>query len=232
MQQWQNFAHGALSQEASSSALVLHSATFAALQEVVAPATLTLVLDPEAGAGVPEVVVVTAHTLGAQTATVARGAQSTSSRVHAAGTEWVAPVTAADMDRITAIEAPGWVTALRMALNSVPASAIQRGAVGELALAAAAVPSRALQVGCVLARNIGAGQVGQAALASGAVVADKLGPGCVSASKIATVSGVPEVHVGTTVVEGVGKRRPRTTISATAPASPQDGDIWLQPASS
>lgn len=48
-----------------------------------------IVLDPLRAAGAPEIVIVTAHTGAATSATITRGAYGTSARQHAAGTLWV-----------------------------------------------------------------------------------------------------------------------------------------------
>ena len=59
-----------------------------------------LVLDPLRLAGAPEIVIVTAHTGGASSATVTRGAYGTTARQHAAGTLWVLAATMDDLIRI------------------------------------------------------------------------------------------------------------------------------------
>lgn len=59
-----------------------------------------LVLDPLRVAGAPEIVVVTAHTGAATSATVTRGAYGTSARQHASGTAWIHGATIDDVIRI------------------------------------------------------------------------------------------------------------------------------------
>ncbi len=59
-----------------------------------------LVLDPLRAAGAPEIVIVTAHTGAATSATITRGAYGTSARQHASGTLWVHPATKDDLTRI------------------------------------------------------------------------------------------------------------------------------------
>lgn len=59
-----------------------------------------LVLDPLRTAGAPEIVIVTAHTGSATSATISRGAYGTSARQHASGTPWVHPATKDDLIRI------------------------------------------------------------------------------------------------------------------------------------
>lgn len=59
-----------------------------------------LVLDPLRSAGAPEIVIVTAHTGAATSATITRGAYGTAARQHASGTLWVLAPTADDLIRI------------------------------------------------------------------------------------------------------------------------------------
>lgn len=73
-----------------------------ALLSAVASNHAVLVLDPLRTAGAPEIVVVTAHTGAATTATVTRGAYGTAPRQHAAGTLWVLATTADDLIRLVA----------------------------------------------------------------------------------------------------------------------------------
>lgn len=72
----------------TNSATTLNSAGLADLA-VVSSAEALIVLDPNRVAGAPEIVVVTAHTGSATSATIQRGQFGTSARQHAAGTEWV-----------------------------------------------------------------------------------------------------------------------------------------------
>lgn len=66
----------------------------------VASAHAVLVLDPLRTAGAPEIVVVTAHTGAATSATITRGAYGTSARQHASGIAWVHAATIDDVIRI------------------------------------------------------------------------------------------------------------------------------------
>lgn len=59
-----------------------------------------IVLDPLRSAGAPEIVIVTAHTGSATSATITRGAYGTSSRQHAQGTLWVHAPTREDFIQI------------------------------------------------------------------------------------------------------------------------------------
>lgn len=59
-----------------------------------------LILDPLRSAGAPEIVVITAHTGAATSATITRGALGTSARQHASGTLWVMAPTIDDVIRI------------------------------------------------------------------------------------------------------------------------------------
>jgi hypothetical protein len=55
----------------------------------VSSAEAIIILDPNRVSGAPEIVVVTAHTAAATSATIQRGQFGTVARQHAAGTEWV-----------------------------------------------------------------------------------------------------------------------------------------------
>lgn len=66
----------------------LNSVELAILSEVVA-AHAIITLDPLRQFGEPELVIVTAHAPGAQTATIVRGAYSTIARAHPVGTIWL-----------------------------------------------------------------------------------------------------------------------------------------------
>lgn len=59
-----------------------------------------IVLDPLRTAGAPEIVIVTAHTGAATSATITRGAYGTAARSHASGTLWVHAPTIDDVIRI------------------------------------------------------------------------------------------------------------------------------------
>lgn len=74
-------------------ATTMNSAGLANLA-AIASQHAVITLDPLRAAGAPEIIVVTAHTGAATSATVARGAYGTSARQHAQGTLWVhAPIT-------------------------------------------------------------------------------------------------------------------------------------------
>lgn len=82
----------------SDSATTINSAGFANLPEVTGTDIIWLVLDPDASAGAPEIVKVTAHTASATSVTVVRAQQSTTARSHATGTEWNLAATKSDFD--------------------------------------------------------------------------------------------------------------------------------------
>lgn len=67
----------------------LNSAGLANLAAVSGSDTAVITLDPNRVNGAPEIVIVTAHTGSATSATITRAAFGTSAREHAAGTEWV-----------------------------------------------------------------------------------------------------------------------------------------------
>ncbi|HKY76004.1 MAG TPA: hypothetical protein VJS45_07685 [Acidimicrobiia bacterium] len=83
----------------TAAATTMNSAGLANLA-AVSSAHAVIVLDPLRAAGAPEIVVVTAHTGSATSATITRGAYGTSAREHAAGTLWVHAPTRADFVQI------------------------------------------------------------------------------------------------------------------------------------
>ncbi|HKZ19275.1 MAG TPA: hypothetical protein VJQ57_04125, partial [Acidimicrobiia bacterium] len=72
----------------TAGATTMNSAGLANLA-AVSSAHAIIVLDPLRADGAPEIVVVTAHTGSATSATITRGAYGTSAREHASGTLWV-----------------------------------------------------------------------------------------------------------------------------------------------
>lgn len=70
-------------------ATTMNSAGLANLAAVAAPDEAIIILDPNRLTGAPEIVVVTAHTGSATSATIVRGQFGTAARQHALGTEWV-----------------------------------------------------------------------------------------------------------------------------------------------
>lgn len=96
-----NFQGGTITNNPlSSGGTTLNSAALEHLPAVSAPDTVTLVLDPEAANGDPEVVIVTAHTAQSTSATITRAAEGTSSRQHPSGTAWVTAFTAGHADEL------------------------------------------------------------------------------------------------------------------------------------
>lgn len=72
----------------------INSAAFTTLPTVAGTNHLILILDPLAINGVPEIVMVTAHTAAATSVTVTRGAEGSTPRAHILGTTWFhGPVT-------------------------------------------------------------------------------------------------------------------------------------------
>lgn len=91
-----NFVHGVLSLALTDVGTTLTSAALADLPAISAPTTATIVLDPLSAGGAPEVVLVTAHTASATTATISRGQESSTARAHALNIPWVHGPTALD----------------------------------------------------------------------------------------------------------------------------------------
>ena len=77
----------------------LNSAGLANLP-AVASNHAVIILDPGRAAGAPEIVIVTAHTAAATSATITRGAYGTTARQHASGTTWVHAYTKDDVIEI------------------------------------------------------------------------------------------------------------------------------------
>lgn len=73
----------------TSAATTMNSAGLANLDVVASPDEALITLDPHRAGGAPEIVVVTAHTVSATSATIQRGQFGTTARQHAVGTEWV-----------------------------------------------------------------------------------------------------------------------------------------------
>ena len=91
----------------TNSATTMNSAGLANLA-VVSSAEAIIILDPNRVAGAPEIVVVTAHTGSATSATIQRGQFGTSARQHAQGTEWVhGPITTNATSYATAADDQG-----------------------------------------------------------------------------------------------------------------------------
>lgn len=81
----------------SSGATTMNSAGLANLAAIGATEHTIIVLDPLRVAGAPEIVMVTAHTGAATSATITRGYYGTAARSHNSGTLWVAPATLDDL---------------------------------------------------------------------------------------------------------------------------------------
>lgn len=88
-------------------ATTMNSAGLANLA-AVASAEAFITLDPNRVAGAPEIVVVTAHTGSATSATIQRGQFGTAARQHASGTAWVhGPIAANATTYVTAADDQG-----------------------------------------------------------------------------------------------------------------------------
>lgn len=91
----------------TAAATTMNSAGLANLA-VVSSAEAIIILDPNRVSGAPEIVVVTAHTGSATSATIVRGQFGTSAREHAAGTEWVhGPIASNASSFVTAADDQG-----------------------------------------------------------------------------------------------------------------------------
>lgn len=92
-----NFVWGTLSSQLLSGGTTLSSTALQSLGVVASPDVAIIVIDPNATAGAPEIVYVTAHTASATTATISRAKESTSARQHEAGVLWVHGVVVSDI---------------------------------------------------------------------------------------------------------------------------------------
>lgn len=91
----------------TAGATTMNSAGLANLA-AVSSAEAIIVLDPNRVNGAPEIVVVTAHTGSATSATIVRGQFGTSAREHPSGTEWVhGPITTNATTYVTAADDQG-----------------------------------------------------------------------------------------------------------------------------
>lgn len=94
-------------------ATTMNSAGLANLA-AVSSAEAIIVLDPNRVAGAPEIVVVTAHTGSATSATIVRGQFGTAARQHALGTEWVhGPIASNATSYVTAGDDQGDFASMR-----------------------------------------------------------------------------------------------------------------------
>ena len=93
-----NHIDGVLTSGVSSSAGSVVSAVFGVLPVVSGTDYLWIVIDPDASAGTPEIVKVTAHASASTTVTVSRGQQASVARAHLANVRVTSPVTKADLD--------------------------------------------------------------------------------------------------------------------------------------
>jgi hypothetical protein len=99
-----NLTSGTLTADPGSGGTTLSSATFASLPAIAAPDTMRLVLDPDGALGLPEIVLVTAHTAAATSCTVTRGQEvgfgGNAALAHAIGTVWRHSATRAALEEL------------------------------------------------------------------------------------------------------------------------------------
>lgn len=96
-----NNAQGAISDNPLLvGATTMNSAGLANLPTVTAGNHAVIILDPLRTAGAPEIIIVTAHSAAATSATVTRGAYGTTARQHASGVAWVHAPTIDDVVQV------------------------------------------------------------------------------------------------------------------------------------
>lgn len=126
-----NGIEGVTSASLTSSATTLQAGVLTSVPAVTGTDRMAIVLDPDAETGAPEIVHITSHTAGANTATILRGQEGTSSRSHVSGTKISAPVTASALDQIAALETEIGTLQTDLAATDITADAAYE-AVGEI----------------------------------------------------------------------------------------------------
>lgn len=172
----------------------VNSSGFASLPVVSSPDIMYITLDPDASAGAPEIITVTAHTTSATVATVTRGSQGTTAREHAAGTVWRASWTKTDADAAAAIQAAGAIDTINLADGAVTTAKINdfdvtqtkigTGAVVTAKIADLNVTTAKIADLNVTTAKIAAGAVTNTELATDAVTETKILDGAVTAAKL------------------------------------------------
>jgi hypothetical protein len=149
-----------------SGATTVNSAALAALPALTGSDFFWAVLDPEASAGTPEIVKVTAHTAAATVCTVTRGQQTTqggsAARSHVSGTKFIIPATPNDFDDLP----HRLMTAKGDLISATAANTSTRVGVG--------TNSHVLQADSAQAPGIKWGQVATAGITDANVTAVKL----------------------------------------------------------
>lgn len=137
-----NFIDGVLSADASSATTTVSASVFADLPEVTGGDEVWLVIDPDASAGAPEIVKVTAHALSSTDVTVERAQQGTTARAH-----------------LTSVRVTNAATSSDLGSFVVTAADLADGSVTTAKLADDAVTSAKLADDSVRNENIGIGQI-------------------------------------------------------------------------
>jgi len=144
-----NFIDGSLSAGISPADGTATAAVFATLPAITGTDYAWLVIDPDAGAGAPEVVKVTAHTASSTTVTISRGQQGSSARAHLTAVRVTNPVTKADLD--------SFVTGAEYLVD---------GSIATAKLADSAITTAKVNDDAVTRAKIGVGAVGPTELGS------------------------------------------------------------------
>ena len=98
-------------------ATTLTSASLANLPVIDSTNHAAIIIDPDAVAGNPEIVWVTAHTASATTATIVRGQEGTTARQHDQDTPWVHTATAVDFGDVWLAYSPAWTATSNPAIG-------------------------------------------------------------------------------------------------------------------
>lgn len=128
-----NFIDGSLSAGISGADGTATAAVFATMPAITGTDYAWLVIDPDAGAGAPEVVKVTEHSAASTTVTISRAQQGSSARAHLTSVRVTNPVTKGDLDSfVTGAESlvDGSIATAKIADDAVTQAKIGAGAVG------------------------------------------------------------------------------------------------------
>ena len=128
-----NFIDGSLSAGINGADGTATAAVFATLPVISGTDYAWLVIDPDATAGAPEVVKITAHTAASTSATISRGQQGSSARSHLAAVRVTNPVTKADLDSFVTGAADlvdDSIATAKLADDAITTAKINSGAVG------------------------------------------------------------------------------------------------------
>lgn len=215
----------------SSGATTINSSGFASLPVVSGSDVMWLVLDPDATAGAPEIVKVTAHTASATSVTVTRAQQSTSARSHASGTTWRAVLTQTDLEEFlktvdTANIVDGAVTTAKIADVNVTTAKIADLNVTTGKLAADAVNGTKIADDSIDSEHYVDGSIDSVHLADAAVTTAKIADANVTSAKLASQAVRPSNFSPSIFTRAAAQSIPNGGANISWTAEVQDLDGW------